>query len=161
MPNSWDNRDVHPVKMRKSKLKPMKTPENKMLGKEHVLKEIKKHIEACHLVDKNQPRPKLFPSCVAGNTHHSCNKHIGGLLKFSMLTQDWSSCITLDSELSTKHFPSMDSATIALHFDYKHNDRGSFLLKEDGTPVLACVVKMRHVVDNGKIQETKSNACYQ
>ena len=128
MPNSWD-RDVHPVKMRKSKQKPMKMPENKILGKEHVLKEIKKHIEACDLVDKNQPHPNFFPSCVTGNTDHSCNKHICGWLKFSVLMQDWSSCTMLDSEVSTEHFPSMDSATIALHFDYKHNDRVSILCK--------------------------------
>ena len=32
----------------------------------------------------------------------------------------------------------MDPATIALHFDCKHNDRGSHLLKEDRTPVLDC-----------------------
>ena len=46
--------------------------------------------------------------------------------------------MVLDSELSTEHFPSMDVATIVLHFDYKHNDHGSILHKEDGTPVLAC-----------------------
>ena len=30
----------------------------------------------------------------------------------------------------------MDPATIALNFDCKHGDRGSRLLKEEGTPVL-------------------------
>ena len=49
-----------------------------MLGKEHVLKEIKQHIDACELVDKIQPRPKLFPSCATGNTDKAYNNHIRG-----------------------------------------------------------------------------------
>ena len=137
MPNSWD-RDVHPVKMRKPKPKAAKIPKNKMLGKEHVLKEIKQHIDACELVDKNQPRLKLFPSCVVGNTGKGHNKHIRGSLKFYALTQDCSNVTILESELSTEYFPSMDPATIALHFDYKHNDRGSRLLKEGEALVLDC-----------------------
>ena len=85
-----------------------------MLGKEHVLKEIKQHIDACELVDKNQPRPKLFPSPVVGNTDKDCNKHIRGLLKFYTLTKDLISATTLESKLNTGHFPSMHAATIPL-----------------------------------------------
>ena len=79
MPNSWD-RDAHPVKMRKPKPKAMKACKNKMLGKEHVLKEIKQHIDAHELVDKNQPRPKLFPSYATVNTGKGCTEYTHGLL---------------------------------------------------------------------------------
>ena len=46
--------------------------------------------------------------------------------------------MTLESELSTEHFPSMDPATTSWCFDCKRNDRSSRLLKEDGAPVLCC-----------------------
>ena len=72
-----------------------------------MLKEIKQHIDAHELVDKNQSRPKLLPSCATGNTDKGYNKHIRGLLKFCMLTQDWSSAIAIERKLSTEHFPSM------------------------------------------------------
>ena len=103
-----------------------------------MLKEIKKHIDACDLVDENQPRPKLLPSCAAGNTGHSFRKHVRGMLKFSVLAQDWSGCTALDSESSTENFPSMDAAIAALCFYCKYSDRGSFLCEECGAPALAC-----------------------
>ena len=55
-----------------------------------------------------------------------------------MLAQGWSSAMTLESELSTEHFPSMDPATTSWCFDCKRNDRSSRLLKEDGVPALCC-----------------------
>ena len=113
-----------------------------------MLKEIKQHIDAHELVDKNQPCPKFFLSCATGNTDKGHNKHIRRLLKFCMLAQDWNSAITLESKLSTEYFPSMDPDTTALCFAYKHDDRGSHLLKEDGVPVLDCEGK--NVLCDGK-----------
>ena len=56
-----------------------------MLGKEYALKEIKKRVEARDLVNENQPRPKLIPSCAAGNTDHGYDEYVRWLLKLSML----------------------------------------------------------------------------
>ena len=65
----------------------------------------------------------------------------------------------LRSKLSTEHFPSMDPATKVLRFYCKHNDRGSHLLKEDRSPALHCEGKTHHAMENGKIQEARSNSC--
>ena len=108
------------------------------MSKAEADEKIENYIAKHELLDKLVVRANLLTSKILGNTKRCYDKHVNGLYQFCHLIMGWCSVIFFSSDFSTHHFPSMDAQTLALYFDFKHNELGSELIDLEGNLVKDC-----------------------